>query len=139
MIANDSHMWGDNYWFWSFYRINGVTVDLRDTEVLTNMHQTSATTFVPMANVTSQAEIVFHGGGNNQKTVALNLTGYNSASQNAAITTYLEQQFEQVAVYYYNNGDNVAEFDVKIPVTISYQWGSFTDYIDLKIKTTRGN
>lgn len=143
LIANDSHMWGDNYWFWAYYRINGVTVDLRESSVLTNMHQASATTFVKLEDVTTQAELVFKnatgGTWSGLNTVTLNLTGYNSASQNAAIITYLEQQFEQVAVYYYNNGDNVTEFDVKIPVTISYQWGSFTDYIDLKIKTTRGN
>ena len=43
------------------------------------------------------------------------------------------------SIYYANNGDNVTEFDVKIPVTIEYTWGKFTKTMTLHINRTTGH
>ena len=40
--------------------------------------------------------------------------------------------------YYANNGENVTVFDVKIPVTIYYEWGSFDASITWHIDSTHG-
>ena len=38
--------------------------------------------------------------------------------------------------YYENNGDNVQEFDVEIPITIEYEWGKFKQTITWHIDRT---
>ena len=43
------------------------------------------------------------------------------------------------AIYYKNNGENVTDFTLKIPVTISYTWGDFYDTLVVKVVRTQGN
>ena len=43
------------------------------------------------------------------------------------------------AIYYENNGDNVTEFYVKVPVTVEYEWGSFETVVKINIKRTVGH
>ena len=38
--------------------------------------------------------------------------------------------------YYENNGDNVQEFDVEIPITIEYEWGKFKQTVTWHIDRT---
>ena len=42
-------------------------------------------------------------------------------------------------LYYTNNGDNVKQFDVIIPITIGYTWGSFETEVKIHINATAGN
>ena len=40
--------------------------------------------------------------------------------------------------YYANNGDNVTEFDVVIPIKVYYEWGWVNAKLDWHINTTHG-
>ncbi len=63
------------------------------------------------------------------------LTSYNSASQNAALTTFMEANKAKFGtIWYYNNGGNVETFKVKVPITIAYEWGEFTTEVEFTIK-----
>ena len=42
------------------------------------------------------------------------------------------------SIYYENNETNVTTFDVAFPITIYYEWGSFTQYLVWHIDTTHG-
>lgn len=42
-------------------------------------------------------------------------------------------------IRYENNGLTVGEFQVRIPVTITYDWGKITTYIDATVKKTQAN
>ena len=42
-------------------------------------------------------------------------------------------------LYYENMGDKVTQFDVKVPVTVEYEWGSFTTNLTIHIDRTLGN
>lgn len=42
-------------------------------------------------------------------------------------------------IYYDNNGTNVSNFKIKVPVTISYYWGDFTVEVEIPITGTEGN
>ena len=37
------YMWGDHYWFWAYYNIKEIDVDLRDTKVRTTLHHPELT------------------------------------------------------------------------------------------------
>ena len=68
---------------------------------------------------------------------------YDFAAQNGALLKYMginpvnnanKEKFGAIA--YYNNGDNVEEFDIRVPITIGYEWGEFTQTVQINIKRT---
>ena len=42
-------------------------------------------------------------------------------------------------VIYYNNGDNVTCFAVRLPISIEYTWGTIKTYVTIGIDRTLGN
>ena len=42
-------------------------------------------------------------------------------------------------ILYKDNGDNVTDFDLIIPVTIGYEWGEFKTSLTLRIERTAGH
>lgn len=43
------------------------------------------------------------------------------------------------AIFYDNNGTNVHDFNIKVPITLHYYWGYFSTYVTINIKGTLGN
>ena len=75
-----------------------------------------------------------------RSTYAIDLTSYNSASQNAALTTFMEANKAKFGtIWYYNNGGNVETFKVRVPITIAYEWGEFTTKVEFTINGTIGD
>jgi hypothetical protein len=70
-------------------------------------------------------------GNWNSSTVSENLVNYLEGTQNG------KANFGYI--FYENNGLNVDEFIVRIPMVIYYEWGHFRTYVDVKINTTLGN
>ena len=144
-------MWDENQWLWAYYNIQGLTIDITPSKMLTNMHQADVNTFVPMSKVTTEAKFsIVRTDGNVQATpytVALNLLPYNSAAQNDALLAYMGIKPKNVdkkiafggGLKYENNGDNVTEFDVIVPVTVIYDWGEFVATVKVHIDRTLGN
>ena len=144
-------MWGDTQWLWAYYNIKGVKIDITPSKMKTNMHQASEDTFVPMSQVTTEAEFsIVKVDGTltaDPYTVPMNLLPYNSAEQNAALLAYMgikpENQAKKIAfgggLKYENNGDNVTDFDVLVPVTVIYDWGEFVASVKVHIHRTLGN
>ena len=71
---------------------------------------------------------------------------YDSASQNDALLSFMgispEDQDKKAqfgALYYENNGENVEEFDLLIPITIEYEWGKFEQKVKIHINRTLGH
>ena len=154
-----------HWWFWGYYNVKGIAVDMRTSEVWTNMHQDDVNTFVKLNQVTTQARLyagepymsntwAMFGLGWNQYgnrwegTAPANdwgLWNYSSQAQNAALEVYMgitPRNTTNLAkfgsIYYENNGDNVTEFDVIIPITIFYEWGSQKYFTKWHINTTHG-
>jgi hypothetical protein len=73
------------------------------------------------------------------------LWNYSSQAQEPAIEQYMGISPRDItklgrfgSIYYENNGDNVTEFDVIIPITIFYEWGSQKYFTKWHIDTTHG-
>ena len=149
-------MYDANQWLWAYYNIKSVKIDVTPANVKTNMHQASTSTFVPLSRVTTMARLgAMNTTGavtyNGSVTINLNggagLAAFNAANQNAALLTAMGlvpvNNNNKLAfaggLYYANNGDNVTEFDVIVPVTVTYDWGEFISYVTVHIDRTLGN
>lgn len=152
---HQGYMWDDHYYFWAYYNVHQIDVDMRPASILTNMHQKDADTFVPLNKVTTQAiltniDVLNPGTGNarlvpdaaNLKSYVFDLVGgakkFTYAVNNDALKDYMGVGTPNIdtnkarfgGFYYANNGDNVTEFDVIIPITVHYEWG----YVNAKVK-----
>ena len=144
-VANQSNMWGDHLWFWGYYNVKSITIDTTPAKVKTTLGGGSWTT---MDKISNQVELKCgnrSGVATDLKTKGKvtytnDLTSYNSASQNAALTTFMEANKAKFGtIWYYNNGGNVETFKVKVPITIAYEWGEFTTEVEFTINGTIGD
>ena len=135
-------MEGENKWFWAYYGVNAITVNVDPAVVLTDMHHEGK--FEALKNVTELAELYTYDG---TKTInkgshkfTFDLSAYDAASKNADLLKYIEENKGLFgAIFYKNNGENVTKFTLKIPVTISYTWGDFYDTLVVTVDRTQGN
>ena len=143
----NGYMWGKNTWFWAYYNVKAITVDVTPSKVLTNMHYG---TEKKLSEVTTQADLRTYPQMDKKTTYTFNLrkandlygatNGFQYEAKNNALVKYMNEHKEVFgAIYYKNNGDNVNEFYVKVPVTVEYEWGTFTTYVKINIKTTLGH
>ncbi len=135
-------MEGENKWFWAYYGVNAITVNVNPADVETDMHH--AGKFEALKNVTEKAELYTYNGTNTinkgKHEFTFDLSTYNAASKNADLLKYIEEHKGVFgAIFYKNNGENVTDFTLKIPVTISYTWGDFYDTLVVKVVRTQGN
>ena len=151
----EGKMYDEKQWLWAYYNIKSVIIDVNPANVKTNMHQSDVNKFVKLSDVTTTARLgALNTAGavtyNGSVTIALNggsLAAYNAASQNNALLTAMGlkpvNNAKKLAfaggLYYENNGDNVTEFDVIVPVTVTYDWGEFISYVKVHIDRTLGN
>ena len=158
-------MYDNHWWFWGYYNVKGIGVDMDPNNIWTNMHQTDPEKFVKMSSISTQVRLfvgepymtqgyhIFGLGwdqkGNRIQGVApaddWKLWQYVPASMESAIEQYMgisprnESRLSRFgSIYYENNGDNVTEFDVLIPITIFYEWGSQKYCTRWHIDTTHG-
>ena len=143
----NGYMWGKNTWFWAYYNVKAITVDVTPSNVLTNMHYG---TEHKLSEVTTQAELRTYPQMAQKTTYTFNLrkanylygatNGFQYEAKNNALVKYMNENKEKFgAIYYKNNGDNVNEFYVKVPVTVEYEWGTFKTMVKINIKTTLGH
>jgi len=163
------YMYDDHQWFWAYYNIYEIDVDMTPSRVYTNMHQANTSTFVPLNTITTQAILVNLTRSNGAGTATLGRYGFNlinntalnglpyvahpldglkpfnRAAKNADLKKYMgldpvNNNYKAYfgGIYYANNGDNVTEFDVRVPITIKYEWGEFTQYVQFHIDGTHG-
>lgn len=131
-----------NRWHWAFYNVNKFTVHMN--ECMTTLGNG---TWQKLTDVTSKAKFwaVSQNGFNKTMTGDLSYWNwqfnlYNHADRSLALVKHMNDHKEWFGRFFYqNNGANVDEFKVKVPVTVSYEWGDFTKTLELTIKTTLGN
>ena len=141
------YMWGDQQWFWAYYNVKAITVNTDPSVVETNMHN-GGNVFKKLNEITTEAELYSYPSmtkGATRYSFSLYPT-YDRASQNTALLAYMGidpedpvQKEKFGAIYYKNNGDNVTEFDLRIPISIEYEWGKFDQVVTLHINRTLGH
>ena len=138
-VANESNMWDNHWWFWAYYNVNKITLDLRNTSVKTNMHNN---TWLTLDKVTSMLSL---SAGKDLATAQKNtfvpftfdLTGLNAADRNAEVKGKLNAAVGKI--FYTNNGSVVKPFEITIPVVISYEWGDIQSEVTITVDPTIGH
>lgn len=139
-IANQSNMWGDNYWFWAYYGVSAISVDLTKANV--EIKFDGEDKWVKLNTVTNKLEL--YGKTAAGKTVRdavltskFNLASLNNSAYNSVVERTLKAQLG--SIHYTNNGDVVKKFSVKVPVTITYEWGQIMTDVVINIDRTIGH
>ena len=57
MYRLDTNMDNNHYWFWAYYNVKGIALDMRPSVAKTNLHQANPETFVTLDKITTQAHI----------------------------------------------------------------------------------
>lgn len=139
-VANQSNMWGDNYWFWAYYGVSAISADLRYDNVMLQFEGSdkwvklsSVTNELALYGKTATGSIVRDG----VLTSTFNLARYNSSAYNRLVESTLKAKLG--SIHYTNNGDVVKKFSVKVPVTITYEWGEIKTDVVINIDATTGH
>lgn len=145
-------------WLWAYYNIKSIEVDCTPSHVYTNMGKlndedddfANLNTLLSAVN-TNAALYAYDAVSDSEKKVGTanfdlrNLGGvnYNNANKSEALykifngTNKDKEQFGYII--YYNNGANVTRFSVRIPIKVTYEWGTFKTYVTVAIHRTLGN
>ena len=138
-VANQSNMWGDHWWFWAYYNVKNITLDLSNDKVKTNMHNGVWQTLDKVTDklALSVGYTLADAVKNTKKSFPLHLTGLNYANKNAAAKAQLEADLGKI--FYTNNGSVVKPFEITIPVVISYEWGEIQSEVTITVDPTIGH
>ena len=139
-------MYDGQYWFWAYYNLEKITVDLTPANVHTTMHYNDWNK--TMQDVTAFAELTDLDGGKGLRTYdfGADIAAFNSPDKEAQIEQVmginprnLTNKAKFGAIKYVNNGENVTVFKVRVPVILEYYWGKIYDVIEIEIDSTAGN
>ena len=138
-VANQSNMWDNHWWFWAYYNVNKITLDLRNNKVKTNMHNGTWQTLDQVTGMLSLSagKNLATAQKNSTVSFSFNLNGLNYANSNAAVKAMLDSEVGKI--FYTNNGSVVKPFEITIPVVISYEWGEIQSEVTITVDPTIGH
>ena len=111
-----------NLSYFNYYEVQALTINTDDIQ--TNMNQADKDTFKRLKDVTDKINFkhdIDNVNKNNVPGATLSLD---------ALKKYYGK------LVYINNEANVHDFDIKVPVTITYKWGTYTIWVKLAVKKT---
>ncbi|MCQ2212328.1 MAG: hypothetical protein MJZ36_01685 [Bacteroidaceae bacterium] len=139
-------------WLYAYYNIKAITVDCTPSKVYTNMHGLDIKTTTLDKVSPEYAYIRADKNLNKIHTYTFDFKSFcgTTHTENFNKVAMSEKLFKNMNeaehcrekygyVYYENNGDDVNEFDVIFPVTVTYEWGQITTNIKLHIIDTLGH
>lgn len=141
------YMWDDHYWFWAYYNVKEIDIDLNPSMMKTNLHQNDPNTWVKWEEVstpiqfspiqvlnanTATAQVAPAKGNTGKYTFDLadDRLKYTYALNNAALKAYMGVAPDVPVnkalfggIYYRSNGEDDVDFSIDVPVTVKYEWG----------------
>ena len=140
-------MYDGQWWFWAYYMVNKITIDMRPEMIHTTMHFNNWSH--TMDEVTNLAELyAWPSASKGLVTYDFGslINGFNHEADEPNIEAVMginpvdnNQKLNFGAIKYINNGGNVTKFSVRIPIIIEYYWGKIYDTIEIEIDATAGN
>ena len=158
----------NHYWFWSYYMLKSITLDLDPQYVYTTLHygtegENDYSNLSKLSTISTEVDLygwsdAFPGQKNQGLTIynfnedtprgiytlnrsdkELDIENYMGNPDLAnPTTTYHALKQRFGTIYYQNNGHNVVRLHVYIPYTIEYEWGWITRFADFDIDSTHG-
>ena len=135
---DSGYMYDDHCWFWGFYNVKEIDVDLRPGSVLTNLNQQQAGTWVPLSSVSQNIQLRTLDGSTGLRQYPFDLTSYLSPDKEAYVEMYMGLKpvdYSRKALFggvrYENLGSSVLNATILVPVTVRYEFGSVTTMMKL--------
>jgi hypothetical protein len=149
----------NHYWFWAYYHLKSIILDMNPKYVWTNLHY--GNDYATLGSITDDKMDLWAyndawSGNKNQGLSIYNFDAavqtFNSADKETGIESFMgvpnpldptivydlkKQRFG--TIYYQNRGDNLVEFDLFVPYTIEYEWGWLSRIAWFKMNSTHGN
>ena len=128
-----------NLWYFGFYNIKSVSVDLANVKTDMNGHN-----FDPLATINPNIKLSYVNGNTPAAQPAdgmleLAAAGYNNSAKVDEFT-YNELKKHFGYIKYENKGTNLSQdCNIKVPVTVEYEWGKVTTVANILIKATKEN
>ena len=118
-----------NVWLYAYYGLKGAKMITED--ITTNLNGNDINT-TKLSAVTDKIKLSQIGS------TSFDLSSYNTEASGTkttwdAIVNLMGQ------IKYENNGNNVSNFDIRIPVEFTYDWGTIRAYITCHVVDTMGN
>lgn len=134
---NYGYMYDNYYWFWGYYNVKEIDVDLRPENVLTNMWQQQADRWVPLSTVSTTVKLGTLGGSASLGEYPFDLSrinNYLNAASEGAYEHYMginpvanDQKARFGGISYKNLADGGSrDFTIQVPITVKYEWGSIS-------------
>lgn len=126
-----------NSWLYAFYGFSSVKVDVANAT--TNMNGNDINT-KKLTDVNPNIKLtqIDKDGGLVTGSLTFNLSSYNAES-NGNATTFNAIVDAMGKIKYENQGLNVSDYDIRIPVEFTYDWGTIKTYVVCKVTRTQGN
>ena len=127
----------DNSWLYAFYGFSSVKVDVANAT--TNMNGNDINT-KKLTDVNPNIKLtqVDNDGDPVTGSLTFDLSAYNAESAGSA-ATFNAIVAEMGKIKYENQGLNVSDYDIRIPVEFTYDWGTIKTYVVCKVTRTQGN
>lgn len=119
----------DEPWYYAYYNIKNVIVNT--AKITTDLN--NGGNFVLLSSVTDKLKLT-HAGINTVKLNTLHSIYNNSSANDNSIKADYKDAMGYIL--YENNMDNVAEFNLRIPVTFVYDWGNITRTVEIHVEKT---
>lgn len=124
-----------NVWLYAYYNVNSITV--KTDEATCNLNNSS--TFKKMSDVTSFIELTYVGRQSGQNTSTWAYAARENTVAGSTKDNYEVYRTCFGKLVYKNNGNNVKSFQIKVPIEITYDWGTLASEITLTVQETMGN
>ncbi len=128
VVVNGTNTTYPNGWYFAYYDVYDVTVDVANAKC--NLNQADGS-FVKMSDVTNFIKLT-HVEGTYPTTATYDMASKGTEAYEAYKAAY-------GVIKYENNGNNVNAFQIKVPVTFTYDWGKITVDAVIPVVKTMGN
>lgn len=134
--SRQGYMYDGNYWFWAFYNVNEIDVDLRPESILTNLGQQQAGVWVPLSSFPQNIRFCALDGSTGLQQYPFDFSSNQSflrQENEAALEQYMginpvnnSAKARFGGIRYENLGTSVLNATFLVPVTVRHEFGSVT-------------
>lgn len=134
-------------WLWAYYGVEYTKIDFRYDKVMTDLDSPDdgPKVWKTLKSISPKGLVFTTNGGFNAIIYNPNswISGYNNPANSLALynqfQTNTARRNQLGYIEYDNNGYNVQNFDLIVPITVGYVWGELTENILIHVHNTIGN
>ena len=157
---NQGYMYDNHYWFWAYYNVMGVAVQMDPTKIEIKINDetewkklSEVTNYLRLRAINTPTSALNITSGpykdilNGAQYYGVDLTSYNMESKESQLEQFLgvnpadnANKAKFGGLYYENVSGNITKFQVRLTIAVRYEWGWLLNQnFTWKIDTTHGH